>query len=266
MELEIPARLPVDNLSVSSINTYLRCPERWRRRYVAREYEPMSGAMILGSAVGAAEGHAYQLQVDDELRPSTEDVLDLYAAEFEQRSDREEVEWGDQTPGDVKDVGVQAVKAYEQAIVPTVTPLSVEREFRLDFDGVEWGMTGYLDLEDDTGRVCDLKVRKSKLSLADAAADIQPTTYLLARRAEGNPARGFDFHTMVKTKTPYAEVVATSRTDKQLDALVARVYRIAAEIHWRLETDNWAGAPPGAWWCSSRICGYHLSCPMGGAA
>jgi RecB family exonuclease len=265
-ELEIPRTLPVGNLSVSSITTFVRCPERWRRRYIEREYEPTSGAMLLGSAVGAAEGHAYQLQVGEEPRPSTEDVLELYADEFDLRADREEVDWAGAKAGEVKDVGVQAVKAYETAIVPSVTPVAVEREFQIDFDGVEWGMTGYLDLEDDTGGVCDLKVRKSKLSLADAAVDIQPTTYLLARRAEGNPARGFDFHTMVKTKTPYAEVVTTSRSDRQLDALVARVYRIAAEIQWRLETDNWAGAPPGGWWCSQRMCGYWASCAMGGAA
>lgn len=265
-ELNIPTRLPVGNLSVSSLNTYLRCPERWRRRYIEREYEPSSGAQILGSAIGAAEGHAYQLQVDDEPRPSTADVLDLYAEEFDERAGRDEVIWHDEKPGEIKDVGVLAVRAYEEHVVPTVHPVSVEREFRLQFDGVEWGLTGYLDLESDDDAVCDLKVRKSKLSLVDAAADIQPTTYLLARRAEGNPASGFDYHTMVKTKKPYAEVVVTSRTDKQLDALVARVYRIAAEIHWRLETDNWAGPVPGAWWCSERMCGFWPSCPMGGGS
>jgi hypothetical protein len=265
-DLDIPRVLPVENLSVSSINTYLRCPERWRRRYIDREYEPSSGAMILGSAVGAAEGHAYQVQVDGEERPTTEDVLDLYAAEFDERSDREEIDWGEDKPGEIKDTGVLAVKAYEEDVVPTIDPVSVEREFRLSLEGVDWGVTGYLDLEDANNDVDDLKVRKSKLGLADAAADIQPTMYLLARRAEGNPAERFNFHTMVKTKKPYAEVVSTARTNRQLDTLVNRVYQIAAEIHWRLENDNWGGAVPGAWWCSEKMCGYWPSCPMGGAA
>jgi hypothetical protein len=265
VELEIPRVLPVENLSVSSINTYLKCPERWRRRYIDREYEPASGAMILGSAVGAAEGHAYQVQIDGEDRPTTEDVLDLYAAEFDERSDREEIDWGDDKPGEIKDTGVLAVTAYEETVVPIVKPVAVEREFRLHFDGVDWGVTGYLDLEDDNDDVDDLKVRKSKLQPKDADADIQPPMYLLARRAEGKPARRFNFHTMVKTKTPYAEIVPTERTDRQLDSLINRVYQVAAEINWRLETDNWGGAVPGAWWCSERMCGYWAGCPMGGA-
>jgi hypothetical protein len=266
VELDIPRVLPIDHLSVSSISTFLKCPERWRRRYIDREYEPPSGAMILGSAVGAAEGHAFQEQVDEKPRPSTDDVLDLFAEEFDERAGRDEVEWNGETPGEVKDVGVKAVTAYEREIVPAVKPVSVERQFVLDFDGVDWTLEGYLDLEEDDGAVGDLKVRKNKLSPADAASDMQVASYLLARRAEGNPASEFRFHTMVKTKMPYAELVPTSRTDAQLDAFADRVYRVAGEIHWRVEHDQWEGAVPGSWWCSERMCGFWGSCPMGGAA
>jgi hypothetical protein len=264
-ELEIPTKLPVEHLSVSSINTFLKCPLRWRHRYIDRLYEPPSGAMILGSSVGAAEGHAYQLQVDEEDRPSTEDVLDLFAEEFDDRAEREEVQWGSESAGSIKDVGVLAVKAYERDIVPAVKPISVEREIILDFEGVDWKLKGFLDLEEEDGAVVDLKVRKSKLGAADALSDPQPTSYLLGRRAEGNPAPEFRYHTMVKAKVPYAEVVSTVRTDRQLDAFTDRVYQVAAEIAWRLEMDNWSGAVPGAWWCSERMCGFWQSCPMGGA-
>ena len=263
--LEIPRVLPVDYLSVSSVNTYIKCPEKWRRKYIDREYEPPSGAMILGSSVGAAEGHAYQVQIEEGTRPSTDDVLDLFSDEWDERIDSEEVDWRCDDAGETKDVGVLAVKAYDSTIAPFVTPVSVEREFNLQLEGVDWGFRGFFDLEDADGAVDDLKVRKSKLG-ADAHTDIQPTSYLLARRAEGNPASGFNFHTMVKTKTPYAEVVPTERTDAQLDQFVDRLYGIAAEIHWRMESDVWGGAVPGAWWCTEKFCGFWDSCPMGGAA
>lgn len=262
--LEIPTRLPVGALSVSSLNLFERCPEKWRRRYVDREYEPPSGAMILGSAVGAAEAHADQLLIDGEDRPSADDVVDLFADEWEDRLGRDEIEWDDKDPGEIKDTGVQAVRAYEDLIVPTYTPVSVEREFYVQPDGVEWGFMGYLDLETDAGVVVDRKVRKSKMSNEEAEKDPQVTGYLLARRAEGDPAVAFDFHAMVKTKTPYAEIVSTTRTDAQLDAFVDRLYRVASEIHWRLENDTWSGAAPGSWWCSARSCGFWLSCPLGG--
>jgi hypothetical protein len=264
-ELEIPRALPVDHLSVSSVNAYLRCPLKWKRRYIDRDYEPPGGKMILGSSVGAAEAHAYQEQIDTGQRPPTEAVLDLFADEWEDRTQREEIAWESDKPGQLKDDGIAAVKLYDSTIAPHVTPTHVEREFNLQLEGVDWGFTGFFDVEQDDGAVADLKVRGRKLSPNDAHVDLQPTAYLLARRAEGNPAPAFRFHTMVRVKQPYAEVVPTVRSDRQLDAFVDRLYGIAAEMHWRLEHDIWQGAVPGSWWCSEKFCGYWASCPLGGA-
>lgn len=263
--LEIPTKLPVDHLSVSSVNAYLKCPLKWKRRYIDRAYEPPAGPMILGSSVGAAEAHAYQEQIDTGQRPATEAVLDLFADEWEDRTSREEIAWEGVKPGELKDAGVAVVKAYDRTIAPSVVPTHVEREFVLDLGGVDWTFTGYFDLEQEDGAVVDLKVRGRKLGLGDAAVDLQPTAYLLARRAEGSPAPVFNFHTMVRTKNPYAEIVPTVRTDRQLDAFVDRLYGIAAEMQWRLENDIWQGAVPGSWWCSERFCGYWDECPLGGA-
>ncbi len=264
MTLEVPIRLPVENLSVSAIRTYLDCPIRWRNRYVERLYEPPSGQMLLGSSVGAAEGHAYQVQVDDGERPVTETVQDLFSDEWEDRIGREDVDWRDLKPGDLKDQGIQAIQAYDLTVAPQVVPVSVERQFQIDIDGVDWGLTGFFDLEEADGGVSDLKVRGRKLSTTDADHDLQASAYLLARRAELNPAPEFRFHTMIRTKTPYAEVVPTMRTDVQLDGFLDRVLTVAAEINWRLEHDVWQGAAPGSWICSEKFCGFWSNCSFGG--
>jgi hypothetical protein len=264
-ELEIPRRLPVDHLSVSSIRLFLQCPEKWRRRYVEREYELPSGSMILGSAVGAAEAQADHEQIETGNRLAIDGVVDAFADEWDDRASREEIAWGEQQPGTLKDAGVSVVTAYEKQVASTIRPVSVEREFRLQLPGVDWGFTGFFDLEEEDGAICDRKVKAKKLSRTEADADLQPTSYLLARRAEGNPASAFRYHTLIRTKTPQVEIVPTVRTDAQLDAFVDRLYRTAAEMHWRLEHDVWQGAVPGSWWCSDRFCGYWASCPMGGA-
>lgn len=265
MTLEIPTKLPLAYLSVSSVNLYLSCPLAWKRRYLDREYEPPNGLMVLGSAVGAAEAHADQAIIDGAERPGIEDVVDSFSDEWDERVEREDVVWRDETPGALKDTGTAVVQAFEQSVAPTYTPVSVEREFEVRFEGCEWAITGYLDMEQDDGVVADRKVKGRRLSLNEAANDIQPTTYLLARRAEGNPAPAFHFHTGVRTKTPYAEVVPTLRTDRQLDNFADRLLLIAAEINWRLENDVWQGAAPGSWKCSEKFCGYWRSCPLGGA-
>lgn len=266
--LEIPTRLPVEHLSVSSIRLYLQCPEKWRRRYILREYEPPTGPMILGSSVGAAAAQADHAQIDTGERLPVDDVVDLFADEWEDRVQRKEVDWRDDKPGQLKDAGIAVVRTYEQEVGPQLKPVSVERQFTLDFDGVDWSVIGYVDLELEGAEgvvVADRKVRGRKLSAADAATDIQPTMYLLAKRAEGQPAPRFDFHTMVRTKTPTVEIVSTKRTDRQLDHFAGRILTVAAEINWRLEHDVWQGAVPGSWWCSQRSCGYWHACPMGGA-
>lgn len=263
--LEIPTKLPVDNLSVSSINLFTRCPTKWRRRYIDNEYEgPVSPAMVLGGAVGAAEGHAYQHQIDDGERPDTAHVTDVFSDEFDYRTESEEIDWHGDSPGEAKDAGIAAVKAYDLLIAPEVTPVAVERRFQLQLEGVEWGVSGYFDVEDASGLVRDLKVKGRKMSTQDADADLQPTVYLLARRAEGQPASGFVFDTMVRVKTPYAEVVPTARTERQLDTFTRRLYSIAAEIDWRVTSGNWDGAAPGGWWCSQKMCGYFDRCEYGG--
>lgn len=262
--LEIPTRLPVDALSVSSVSLFARCPEHWRRRYLERMYEAPSGAMLLGSAVGAAEAQADHQQMESGERPSSDFTLDVFSDEFEERTGREEVDWGTSKPGDVKDAGIRVVQAYDEQVAPHVQPVAVEREFNLSFDGVEWGFRGFIDLEEADGAVVDRKVKGKKLTPADASVDLQASAYLMARRAEGNPAPVFRFHDCVKTKTPYAEVLPTTRTDAQLDAFIDRLFRVAAEMNWRITNEVWGYAPPGSWWCSERMCGHWRNCAGGG--
>ncbi|HWT25456.1 MAG TPA: PD-(D/E)XK nuclease family protein, partial [Solirubrobacteraceae bacterium] len=240
--LDIPRVLPVDHLSVSSVNAYLRCPLKWRKRYIDREYEPPSGSMILGSAVGAAEAQADQQQIDAGDRLSTSEVLDAFSDEWDDRSTREEVDWNGEKPDALKDSGVAVVTAYERTVAPRLQPVSAEREFTLQLPGVDWTFTGYFDLEEADGGIVDRKVKAKRLNPAEALVDLQPTSYLLARRAEGNPAPEFRYHTLVRTKTPAVDVIPARRTDVQLDAFVDRLYGIAAEINWRLETGVWGGA------------------------
>ena len=263
--------LPVDSLSVSSIRKLRMCPEAWRRRYVLREYEPASGPMTIGKAVGAAEAQSDHDWMESDAPMSTADVLDAYADEWEVAA-AEDVDWRDELPAKLKDSGAEALRAYHDTLIPeTPKPIAVERkaELSVEGEGVEVGFVCYLDLEVEGGVVIDRKVTKQRWSQAKADDDLQATGYLAARRAEAEslgdePATGFAFDAMVRVKQPYAERIPTGRTDEQLDAFLGMVTGAAEELAWRVETDNWSYAPDGAWWCSEKSCGYHSSCPGGG--
>lgn len=259
-----PQTLPVSHLSVSSLNLLARCPEKWHRQYLLREYSPPSGKMVLGSSVGAAYAQHYSTVIETGEGYTLEQVEDEFSSEWEDRTSNADIDWGADTPGGLKDSGIEVIGAYHKNVAPLVLPVSVEREFKVTWPGVDWSLTGFLDLEDQDGTVADLKVRGKKLMRNDADSDLQPASYLFARRAEGNPAPQFDYHTMVRTKRPYAEVITTRRTDAQLDAFVDRVFAAASEIAWRTEYEIWSAAPAGAWWCSHSMCGLWDSCRFGG--
>jgi hypothetical protein len=254
-----PSVLPVDYLSVSSLKQLMMCPEKWRRRYIDHEPEPPSGKLILGSAAHAALAQHYGRVLESGEGLSTEELLDEFSSEWDDKTAGEDVDYGSDSPGELKDSGAGALTVYHRRIAPEIVPVSVEREFELSWPGVAWCLIGYIDLEDAQERVRDSKMTTKRMSQRDADGDLQATVLLAARRAEGNPAAGFLFDTMVRNKTPVTDSIPTSRTDTQLDLLTARIFGLAREIEWRCETDIWSGAAPGTWFCST--CRY-ADCPL----
>lgn len=260
--IEPPSSLPVDYLSVSSLNLFTRCPMAWKLRYIDKVSEPPSGKMTRGGAAGAALAQHYGTQIETGAGLSLADLLDEYCAEFDGRCDREDVVWGTDSAGALKDSGAAALALYHQTIAPTIIPSTVEREFALAWENAPFTLTGYLDLETVDGAVVDFKLGGQRMTGDKAAAELQPTVYLAARRAEGNPATGFEYHAMAATKKPTAEVVPAPRTERQLDVLTHRVFSIARAMQWRWVNDCWAGASPDAAWlcgsCSASDCDWRL--------
>lgn len=251
VRVDPPASLPVEYLSISSLRQLMMCPEKWRRRYIDHEPEPPSGKLLLGSAGHAALAQHYGLQLETGEGLCAEGLLDEFASEWDAKTAGEEVDYGSDSAGALKDSGAGALKAYHAQIAPHVVPVAVEREFEFSWPGVDWRVTGYIDLEDTAGRVRDSKMTTKRMSQRDADGDLQATIELGARRAEGNPATGFLFDCMVRNKTPVTDVVATERSDTQLDRLTARIFGLAREIEWRCETGIWGGAAPNTWFCST---------------
>lgn len=276
MLLTPPRHLPVDHLSLSSIALYQKCVIRWKRRYIDAEPEPISGAAIAGRAFGNAARDSYGNKVQTGQLLSTADVLDAYSDSWELAlaQDGELVDWEDEKPGRIKDSGYRVLPVYHQLVAPTIKPLAVERRFTIKLPDVDWTVTGYMDVE-CADEIPDLKLRtrsKGHISQAEADSEPQPGFYLLARRAEGFPARnGFAYHSSVRAARGIAvkpgdvAVTYTQRTDEQLDALVELIYQVAAEIQWRMEYDVWTPPPATAWWCSRDWCGFWDSCRFGGA-
>lgn len=259
--------LPVEHLSVSSMRTATECSEKWRRRYVLRQYEPPNGKMTRGSTFGAAEAQSDHTWIETGEPLSTADVLDAYADEWS-ALDISEVDWQGEKPIEIRESGEATLRVYHTELLPTMAaPVDAEREMRFEVAGEDERrvpVIAYPDIETADGRVRDRKVSAAFWSQEKVDSDWQATNYLAGRRAEGQPASGFDFEIAKPNKTPKAYRLSTERTDEQLDHFLTTILGIAAELEWRAETDTWAYAPPGAWYCSEKSCGYWSSCAGGG--
>lgn len=280
MNLEAPNDLPggLQHLSNSSIEQYCKCPERWRRKYLMKEYEPRQGHLILGSAIHAAENESYSDQVTSGEPHPLEQVMDDYRTGFELEVRGEsEIDWGEMTQGETIDRGARLIGDYHMLIPRLIKPEKVETEFniRLHPDH-RWTIKGYIDIIGDfddggfnyvKGAVHDLKSVSRKMAQDDLDNSMQGTFYTYTRWLEGYESEEqtapFLVHELKATKTlTESRIIRTERTREQGERLMERVASIAREIEWRVETDNWQGAPPGAWWCRPKTCGFYATCPM----
>ena len=178
--LEVPARLPLRSddtrlmyLSVSSLALFWRCPERWRRPYLKRQREPQNGPMLVGKAVGATIAAHFAARIVGESLSAT-DADDLCAAEFDERLGQAGTDLREDDPDVLREQSREALRAYLTELAPSVRPVSVERRFELRFDGAEWSIVGYLDVEDESGDTIDVKVGAKHVTEARAGSDPQP--------------------------------------------------------------------------------------------
>jgi hypothetical protein len=251
-------RLPLDRLSVTSISTYLSCPVRFKRRYLLKEYEPRTPALLIGSAAAQATAYAHGQVAAGNERPPVEATLEEYAAAFDRAASEEEVDWGETKPGEAKDLGARCVEVYENSLGPKAQPAYVERCIEATVEDVP--LVAYLDREDRDGTIADLKVRARRMAPEEARVDLQAGLYLLLREGAGEPAPAFSFEVVTKTKTPTTQEVVVERRDALSGSVVARqVAQLAELIEWSTEHDVWPYAAPGSFAC--RVCGF-LDCPL----
>src|SRR4051794_2284582 len=273
-----PVRLPermdgrrIEHLSASSLARFWRCPEAWRAHYLTRVRGPESAELRRGWVLDAAIEAHYRAILDTGQPLPRSDIEDIYAAAWQRRVDDASVaiDWGDDTPADVKDAGLVALRAYLADLAPTVRPASVQREFAFALaPQLEWTLIGRLDLEDGDGSIIDVKVKKRHVAQADADSDPQPSLYLLERALAGRPAPRFLYHSVNPTaKHAKTKVVVTHRTRAQLQAFVGRILATARAIDGlsrQFGPDGpWPLADPTHWCCSVRFCAAWTTCPGG---
>lgn len=253
------------HISASQLDTFCKCPEQWRRRYVENEIIPPGIALLKGKGVHkAAEVNFRQKIKSHEDLPPAELMAAADAAftaeiaggflltEEESAAGRENV------LGTARDETVKMAEFHANEQAPDYQPLLVEQPFRVELPGTR-DLIGVIDMADDKCRVTDLKTAKKSKTQADADGSVQLTCYEVGHRVLlGEPPRELRLDTIVQGKKGFSRnVVSTSRDAGDLDALANRINIVTQSI----DAGLFPPAPPGAWWCGPKWCGYWTTCP-----
>ncbi len=253
-----------DYLSVSQIGMYQRCPRQYQFRYLDDIKIPPRGVMIQGKAYHEAVAANFRHKIDNSVEMPLEQVVDVFSDTFEgQRSDRtttdegevwefDQVDWGEDDPGELKDQGVALTRLYVTKVADGVTPLRVEEREQIEVGGVPFVLVK--DLETAT-EVIDHKLKARRFSQADLNNELQPAAYTLMSHKE------FAYHVALKQKTLAIE---TPLQDERL-----RIRPALKDHEWftKIVADTWAAIQagifpvrPNGWHCSEAFCGYWQLC------
>lgn len=273
----LPDGFPVAHLSPSSIDSFWKCQEQWRREKIDRSIRPTTAEQLFGSAFHRACELNFRQKIDTGEDLAAEQMRDVagesFTEVFEEELGTNEIEWGTSKPNVVQQevittvVGSAGNPGYHQVLAPTVKPVAVERWVTVDTDsGVPVRMR--LDVETTLGEVIDLKTTKRAKGQDEIDKSTQATSYLWGRAREGSPAEAFKLHVAIRTKQPSQQELATSRTDRQLGMFDRLVDYTVASILGNLdrygEQGPWPAAPVLAWYCAPSQCSFWSACAWRG--
>ena len=247
----------------STLGSWLRCGEAFRRRYIEGEIIPPGIAARRGSGTHKAVEINHRQKIKSGVDLPLGDLKDAARDEFvrlikdegvfipkEQLSEKDKIlnEGLNQT--------IQATEIYRGEIAPKIQPVRVEERITVDVPGIALPISGTLDAEDDKGFIQDLKVMKRK-SQAAADRDPQPGFYYLLRKGlTGEWPAGFKYQLIIPNKTMLHEEITTYRNMAQIKIL----FRYIEQFLNDLKTGSFKPADPGHWLCHPEWCGFYRDC------
>ncbi len=255
------------HLSPSSIETFCQCPERWRRRYIEKERIPPGIAMLRGTGFHGGAAVNFRQKVESHQDLPARDIIDASVAALETRIESDGILYTDEESqrnplaviAEARDDTALMAEVHAKKQAPDYQPVLVEQRIRIVIPEATHDLLGYLDLLDDRHRVPDFKTGKKKRTQDDGDTSVALTYYAAAVQSQtGRPVTEVRLDQVVQQQRGVVRHVITStRGPADFAALAARINAVLFAIN----AGNFPPAPPGAWWCSERWCGYWSTCP-----
>jgi hypothetical protein len=253
------------HISPSSIDTFTKCGEKWRRRYVMRERRPPRLRMIKGTAVHRGAEWNYKQKIESRVDVAVNLFKEYSAAAFDTEVnagfelDTEERAIGkDKVLGEAKDSAVKLAELYATESAPQYQPRAVEARVLIVLPSATHNLLSIADLVTEDDIIVENKTGK-KWSQDRADLDPQLTFQAMTFRAlYGYDPRKIVVENLVvnKVKDPYRNVVDTQRAETDYTAMINRINTVLDAIN----KGVYPPANPSGWWCAPDQCEFFDSC------
>ncbi len=249
-------------IRTSEIDTFGKCGEMYRRRYIDGEIKPPGIAMVKGTAVHKGASTNFKQKIaskkdlsEREICAATSDAFDLtIIKEGVELTKEQKGEGKAKVLGEHKGKALCLASLYTTEIAPCYQPVAVEERCYMDLGRCT--LHGQPDFETEHA-VIDLKTASKRWGQVKADKSLQFTSYSLLYYNKLGWLPDMRYEIMVENKVaPTVQTLDTVRGEADWAYLKARLENLLDSI----EKGNYQPAGVSEWVCDPRWCGYYSTC------
>jgi len=251
------------HLSVSQFTLWTKCPRQHFYRYGEGIIEPPSGAVVIGNCTHSALEYGNRRRAISGKMEPWDTLADVFSSQF--KATAPDAIWEEVKPKTARERGLGALRLYHESVAPAIQPAGpefVERKIEVAFSP-RVSVALVLDIVDTTGRVIDYKTTNKRPTELGQDTKFQLWTYRAALGivAPERPLTAVAAHYLIGSESPdFRELTADAPSAGELGWLVRALETTRAAMEYAYQSGDFPPAPPVAWWCSPRWCGYWERC------
>lgn len=263
-EVKSVVALPKDHISYSQINMFLRCPKQYYYRYVEDLIRPPKWVMVAGKSGHRAMEFNNRHKMKTGENEKKHDVLDYFeACWIEEKDLYEEIVYGNIKPNEVVPLMIQPINRYfDKGTFINDIPIGVEKEFALNFEGIDTTVVGFIDLI-FPGQIWDYKFSQKKPGVTQLANANQLSMYAISQFIENKvfPDKlGYAY--LISTKEPQVNLYEIPNIKSFVRNFMENLKDSIITISNAMSTGTFIRNDTG-FMCTPESCGYYDICKPG---
>ncbi|MEM4626443.1 MAG: PD-(D/E)XK nuclease family protein [Candidatus Bilamarchaeaceae archaeon] len=201
----------LEYIRASSINTYIECSAKFYFQNIEQVQVPNKPALAFGASIHKALETNFKQKVATRKDLPLEEVKEVFSDTLDNEFQNVEPNDFEEKPGAYKDSGIELVEKYQKEHAYRIFPKYAEQKISVKFKGIDYGLTGTIDLVDEDNVLIDHKTTSRQVTKVPQAYQIQVggAYPFLLKTLTKEPVNGIrvDFLIRKGAKTTYTQIL-----------------------------------------------------------